>query len=74
MRVGEFPWQVSLQLVSGPRARHICGGAVLTRHWVITAAHCIWELKPSMLSIVAGDHDLYTVEGIALSLTSAVLK
>ncbi|XP_046686328.1 ovochymase-2-like [Homalodisca vitripennis] len=59
----EFPWQVSLQLVSGSRSRHICGGAVLSPHWVITAAHCVWELKPSRLCIVAGDYDLYIAEG-----------
>ncbi|XP_046686326.1 trypsin-1-like, partial [Homalodisca vitripennis] len=59
----EFPWQVSLQLVSGSRSRHICGGAVLSPYWVITAAHCVWELKPSRLSIVAGDYDLYIAEG-----------
>ncbi|XP_054272556.1 serine protease 27-like [Macrosteles quadrilineatus] len=60
---GEFPWQVSLQLQVGGRTRYICGGAVLAAYWVVTAAHCIWELKPEKLSIVAGDHDLYLPEG-----------
>lgn len=60
----EFPWQVSLQLYVGAKSRHICGGAVISAYWVVTAAHCIWELKPSALSIVAGDYDLYVAEGM----------
>jgi secreted trypsin-like serine protease len=60
---GEFPWQVSLQLLSGWTARHICGGAVLSAYWVATAGHCTAGLSPSVLSVVAGDHDLYAEEG-----------
>ncbi|XP_021932320.1 trypsin-1-like isoform X1 [Zootermopsis nevadensis] len=60
---GEFPWQVSLQLVSGWTARHICGGVVLANYWVLTAGHCTAGLSPTALSVVAGDNDLYTEEG-----------
>ncbi|KAL0276556.1 UNVERIFIED_CONTAM: hypothetical protein PYX00_004113 [Menopon gallinae] len=60
---GEFPWQVSLQLLAGWVARHICGGAILSSYWVVTAGHCIADLKPSALTVVAGDHDLFTEEG-----------
>lgn len=33
---GEFPWQAVL-LQDG---RFSCGGAVIARNWIITAAHC----------------------------------
>jgi secreted trypsin-like serine protease len=54
---------VSLQLLAGWTARHICGGAVLSAYWVVTAGHCTAGLLPAALSVVAGDHDLYKEEG-----------
>ncbi|XP_049847178.1 chymotrypsin-like elastase family member 2A isoform X2 [Schistocerca gregaria] len=60
---GQFPWQVSIQLVTGWTARHVCGGAVLAEYWVITAAHCVHKLGTKTLSVVAGDHNLYEEEG-----------
>ncbi|XP_050535932.1 trypsin-1-like [Daktulosphaira vitifoliae] len=59
---GEFPWQISLQLITGWTARHICGGAVINENWVATAAHCVNGLSENILSVVAGKRNLYTDE------------
>ena len=37
---GEFPWQVSLRQITGVGATHFCGGSVIDKDWVLTAAHC----------------------------------
>lgn len=34
---GRWPWQVSVYHGS----RHRCGGSVLAREWIVTAAHCV---------------------------------
>lgn len=50
----QFPWQVSLQFVSGSRSQHFCGGTILNNQWILTAAHCAIEVSPSDVQVVAG--------------------
>ncbi|XP_021127484.2 ovochymase-2 [Anas platyrhynchos] len=51
-----WPWQVSIQISN----EHICGGAVLAKEWVVTAAHCFnsKELYRDLWMVVTGLHDL----------------
>ena len=47
------PWQVSLQVRSGGRWRHNCGGSLIHPSWVLTAAHCIdGGRTPDRISVV----------------------
>jgi len=34
---GEFPWMVSIKF----NGNHWCGGSLIHRNWVLTAAHCV---------------------------------
>lgn len=60
--IGEFPWQISLQLITDWTARHICGGSVIGENWILTAAHCVYGYSEDMLSVVAGKNNLYKSE------------
>lgn len=57
-RPNEFPWQVSLQM----RGRHGCGGMVLNERFILTAAHCLRGGPLNAYRVVAGAHNVSTIE------------
>lgn len=48
--ISSFPWQISLQR----NGAHSCGGAIYSEEIIITAAHCLQAVSPSILRIRAG--------------------
>ncbi|XP_008212399.1 serine protease 120 isoform X2 [Nasonia vitripennis] len=51
---GQFPYQVSLRLNN----RHFCGGSILNKRWILTAAHCLAGFNNTAISAVVGTNYL----------------
>ncbi len=59
-------WAVSL-LISGTS---LCGGAVLSSSWIITAAHCLGQVSASQVTVYAGSNTRFTGQSrVASSIT-----
>ncbi|XP_076761965.1 phenoloxidase-activating factor 2 [Xylocopa sonorina] len=57
---GEFPWMVAILKKDGETFVYQCGGSLIHKQVVLTAAHCVKGKGPSELRIRAGEWDTQT--------------
>lgn len=56
-RIEDNPWQVGLLVASqaDPEAAQFCGGSMIARDWVLTAAHCVdGGTRPEQVHVLSG--------------------
>ncbi|XP_063806804.1 chymotrypsin-like elastase family member 1 [Pseudophryne corroboree] len=56
-----WPWQVSLQYLSGSSWYHTCGASLIRANRVLTAAHCVDRVVSFRVAL--GDHSLSANDG-----------
>lgn len=68
IRIKDAPWQVAL--VDRKRNNYrgqFCGGSVVAERWIVTAAHCVDDMKASRIRVVAGTAKLSGKKGVRVS-------
>ncbi|XP_022248305.1 chymotrypsin B-like [Limulus polyphemus] len=53
---GSWPWQVSFQYIYTHPSSHFCGGALINKNWILTAAHCVKDKYKDEIRIHFGNH------------------
>uniref|UniRef100_H0Y2C3 Peptidase S1 domain-containing protein n=1 Tax=Otolemur garnettii TaxID=30611 RepID=H0Y2C3_OTOGA len=61
--IREFPWQVRIL----HNRRHLCGGSVLSKWWVLTAAHCFYRITESYNLVIT-----HSVSNVSITNSTAV--
>ena len=72
VKTNEFPWQVLLtmpcphppcKLWNGRKDTTVCGGSVLTKDTILTAAHCTAPVSAQTITVWTGEHDFTKEDG-----------
>ena len=55
---GSQPWTASIRVQGATSSRHLCGGVLLSKYHVLTAAHCMEEYPTHVYRVRVGDWNM----------------
>ncbi|MGF1707703.1 S1 family peptidase [Enterovibrio baiacu] len=67
--ISDAPWQVFLEV-----GNFVCGGAIISNDYVLTAAHCVEGNIASDITVYAGIDDLEARNGNGISVSSVAIN
>jgi len=57
--ITEHPWMVQIELLTNYNKRFTCGGTLISKRHVISAAHCFIGKRPKDIRVMTGVHNTY---------------
>jgi len=69
----QHPWLVGIGLANDDDGALLCSGSLLTSDTVLTAASCLQQLTPALLSVLVGGHSLLAGDGERVPVDSILL-
>ncbi|XP_072390786.1 serine protease grass-like [Diabrotica undecimpunctata] len=55
--LNEFPWMALLRYRSGAGSEFRCGGSIINKRYILTAAHCLLNLQTQLLDVRVGEYN-----------------
>ncbi|XP_064081998.1 trypsin-1-like [Macrobrachium nipponense] len=59
-KIGEYPWMVLVFITLKSGGHATCGGSLLKKKWVLSAAHCFHGINYESVALFLGDHNIST--------------
>ncbi|XP_047491056.1 serine protease filzig-like isoform X2 [Penaeus chinensis] len=56
--IGEYPWMALVYVSRSSGKVSICGASLIKSRWLLSAAHCFYNVGYNLVAVFLGDHDI----------------